>query len=610
MIEIIDNMSYTFFDFLKLLGSLGMFLYGMKIMSEGLQRIAGDKLRGILSTMTANRVAGVLTGTLITALVQSSSATTVMVVSFVNAGILTLAQSISVIMGANIGTTVTAWIISLFGFKVNIGLIALPLVGISIPLMFSKRNKRKYLGEFIIGFALLFMGLDFLKTNMPNLQNNPSILEFLHGYTNMGFASVLLFMLVGTILTIIVQSSSATVAITLIMCSKGWISFEIAAAMVLGENIGTTITANLAAIPANISARRAAFAHFMFNVFGVIWMLAVFYPFTSMISYLIAKTGAGNPHDITEFLGKLDPNTIAQITSGQALDDPHLVELRKQLLSTQTSVSYSLSLFHTMFNIINVSLMIWFVNIYVKICMKIIKSKKNDEEFQLKYISAGLLSTSELSILEVKREVVLYSERTLRMLEMNRELYYVTNENDFVRIFGRIEKYENIIDRMEVEIGNYLTKVSEGRLSAESKEVVLDILRAVSEIESIGDAMFNMARIIKRRNEDKCTFGEELNKHVEDMYVLAGKALDRMIAVLKIQDPTEIDGKESLNIEHEINHFRSMLKKHNIEDVNAQKYDYKTGVIYMDYIAECEKLGDYVINVVEAWCRKGFKIRE
>jgi phosphate:Na+ symporter len=582
----------------------------MKIMSEGLQRIAGDKLRGILSTMTVNRVAGVLTGTLITALVQSSSATTVMVVSFVNAGILTLAQSISVIMGANIGTTVTAWIISLFGFKVNIGLIALPLIGIAIPLMFSKRNKRKYLGEFVIGFALLFMGLDFLKTNMPNLQNNPSILEFLQGYTNMGFASVLLFMLVGTILTIIVQSSSATVAITLIMCSKGWISFEIAAAMVLGENIGTTITANLAAIPANISARRAAFAHFMFNVFGVIWMLVVFYPFTSMISYLITKTGAGNPHDITEFLGKLDSNTIAQITGGQALDDPHLAELRKQLLSTQTSVSYSLSLFHTMFNIINVCMMIWFVNIYVKICMKIIKSKKNDEEFQLKYISSGLLSTSELSILEVKREVVLYAGRTLRMLEMNRELYYVTNENDFVRIFGRIEKYENIIDRMEVEIGNYLTKVSEGRLSAESKEVVLDILRAVSEIESIGDAMFNMARTIKRRYEDKCTFGEELNKHVEDMYNLAGKALERMIAVLKIQEPTEIDGKESLNIEHEINHFRNVLKTHNLEDINAQKYDYKTGVLYMDYIAECEKLGDYVINVVEAWCRKGFKIRE
>ena len=600
-------MNYTFFDLLKLIGSLGMFLYGMKVMSEGLQKIAGDKLRGILSTMTVNRVTGVLTGTLITALVQSSSATTVMVVSFVNAGILSLAQSISVIMGANIGTTVTAWIISLFGFKVNIGMLALPLIGLAIPLMFSQKSKHKSLGEFIIGFAFLFMGLDFLKASVPNLQSNPGMLEFLQEYTNMGFASILLFMMVGTVLTIIVQSSSATVAITLIMCSKGWISFEIAAAMVLGENIGTTVTANLAALSANTSARRAAFAHFMFNVFGVLWMLAVFFPFTSVISNIITKIGPGDPHAITEFLGKLDPKVIAQITSEETLTDPYLIGLKKELLSLQTSVSYSLSMFHTMFNIINVSLMIWFVNMYVKICTKVIKGKRSDEEFQLKFISSGMLSTAELSILEVRREVVVYAERMHRMLHMNRDLYRETNESNFLKIFGRIEKYENISDRMEVEIGNYLNQMSEGRLSSESKEVIRDILRAITEIESIGDALYNMARTVKRRNEGKAAFSEELDKHVDDMYALIDKALGRMITVLKIQEPSELDGKESLNIEHEINHLRNTLKTHNLEDIDAKKYDYKTGVIYIDYIVECEKLGDYIINVVEAWCNKGFK---
>jgi phosphate:Na+ symporter len=532
-------------------------------MSEGLQKIAGNKLRSILSAMTANRFMGVFTGVLITALIQSSSATTVMVVSFVNAKILSLAQSISVIMGANIGTTVTAWLISIFGFTVDIGVMVLPLIGLAIPLMFSKRSRNQSLAEFIMGFAFLFMGLEFLKTNVPDVQSNPEMLAFLQNYSDMGFGSILLFVMIGTLLTIIVQSSSATVAITLVMCSQGWISLEIACATVLGENIGTTITANLAALSANVSAKRAAFAHFMFNVFGVIWAMIFFYPFTRMITFIVSSIGP---------------------------DDP------------QAAVSYSLSLFHSIFNITNVLIMIWFVKFYVKICTKVIVSKKTDEEFQLKHIAAGMLSTAELSILQAKRETVVYAERMKRMLTMCRELYYEKNEKNFLKTFGRIEKYENISDRMEVEIGNYLRQVSEGRLSAASKEVIRDILRAITEIESVGDSMYNMARTINRKNENRNSFTPELDEHVESMYELIEKALDRMIEVLKIEIPQKTDMDISFNFEHEINTLRNKLKMHNIEDVNSKKYDYTVGVIYMDLIAECEKLGDYVINVVEAWC--------
>ena len=339
-------MDYSFFDFLTLVGALGMFLYGMKVMSEGLQKVAGDKLRGILSVMTTNRFTGVLTGILITALIQSSSATTVMVVSFVNAGLLTLTQSISVIMGANVGTTVTAWIISLFGFKVDISVFSLPIIALCIPLIFSGKSKRKSWGEFLMGFAFLFMGLSYLKSSVPDLQSNPQILSFLQDYTSLGYPSLFIFLLLGTILTIIVQSSSATVAITLIMCTQGWIPFEMAAAMVLGENIGTTITANIAAISANVSARRAAVAHLMFNVFGVCWVMILFYPFTSMVSWIVTNYGPGDPNEMTQFLSTLDPKTISLITSSAQITDPHLLALQKQLMTLQVSVSYGLSLYH------------------------------------------------------------------------------------------------------------------------------------------------------------------------------------------------------------------------------------------------------------------------
>lgn len=600
-------MDYSFFDFLTLVGSLGMFLYGMKIMSEGLQKVAGDKLRNILSAMTTNRFTGVLTGILITALIQSSSATTVMVVSFVNAGLLTLAQSISVIMGANVGTTITAWIISLFGFKVNISIFSLPLIGLCIPLIFSNKSKRKSWGEFLMGFAFLFMGLDFLKTSVPDLQSNPEILSVLQGYTSMGYASILLFLLLGTILTIIVQSSSATVAITLIMCTKGWIPFEMAAAMVLGENIGTTITANIAAINANISARRAAIAHLMFNIFGVIWVLIVFYPFTRMIAWIVTNYGPGDPYEMMQFLDTLSPETVALITNPvNTLTDPQLIALQKELLSLQVSVSYGLSLFHTVFNITNVCIMIWFVKLYVYVCSAIVKPKKgsDEEEFQLRYISSGMLSTSELSLMQAKKEIAVYGERTHRMLNMVKDLYYEKDENNFLKIYSRIEKYESISDRMEIEIANYLTYVAEGRLSSESKEEIRTMLRAVTEIESIADSCNNLARSIKRRNEGKSVFPEELDKNVDQMLALVNKALNRMNEILHKMETVPEDINASYNIENEINNYRNQLKVHNMEDVNAKKYDYQDGVYYMDMVAECEKLGDYILNVVQAIIEK------
>ncbi|MDR3250697.1 MAG: Na/Pi cotransporter family protein [Tannerella sp.] len=601
-------MDYSFLDFLTLIGALGMFLYGMKIMSEGLQKVAGDRMRSILSVMTTNRVTGVLTGVLITALIQSSSATTVMVVSFVNAGLLNLAQSISVIMGANVGTTVTAWIISLFGFKVDISVFAIPIIGLCIPLIFSNNSKRKSWGEFLMGFALLFLGLAYLKDSVPDLKGNPEILSFIQNYTSMGYGSILIFLFIGGLMTVIVQSSSATVAITLIMCTKGWIPFEMAAAMVLGENIGTTITANIAAISANVPARRAALAHFMFNIFGVCWMLALFYPFTSAISWLVTHYGPGNPSELTDFLSVLSPETIEQITSGREVTDPGLAALQQQVMSLQVSVSFGLSLFHTMFNIINICIMIWFVKLYVRICSYVIKTKKdqNEEEFQLKFVSAGILSTSELSLLQAKQEIALYGKRVHRMFGMVKDLYYETDTDKFNKIYLRIDKYEQISDRMELEIAAYLTKVLEGRLSAQGKENIRIMLRVISEIESIADSCNNLSRAIKRRNDGKSVFLDSQNRNIDNMFSLAEKAVVHMNGILEKpeQDITREDLNITINIENEINNYRDQLKNDNLENIDTRKYRYSDGVYYMDIVAECEKLGDYVINVVQTVVRK------
>jgi phosphate:Na+ symporter len=411
-------MQYSFYDFLSLIGALGMFLYGMTLMSEGLQKVAGDKLRSILTIMTKNRFMGVITGLVITTIIQSSSATTVMVVSFVNAGLLSLIQAISVIMGANIGTTVTAWVISLFGFKFSIADIALPVIAVSIPFWLSSNSKRKSFGELLIGFALLFLGLELLKNSVPDLQQNPEILAFLQKFTGYGFGSVLLFMLIGSVLTVVVQSSSATMAITLIMCSKGWLPFELAAAMVLGENIGTTITANIAAIPANPSAKRAALAHTMFNVFGVIWALCLFFPFCEGISWLIGYLGQGSPSELMNLTKQIDPATMALITDSKAVLTPEQAALQQQYLDAQVATSFGLSLFHTMFNLINTTVMLGFVGLIAKTVTLIIPHKANDDEFRLAYISRGMLSTSELSIVQADKEILEFAQRNIKMFNI------------------------------------------------------------------------------------------------------------------------------------------------------------------------------------------------
>lgn len=559
-------MDYSFFDLLRLIGSLGLFLYGMKTMSEGLQKFASDRLRRILTAMTTNRVTGMLTGVLITALIQSSSATTVMVVSFVNAGLLTLGQSIGVIMGANIGTTVTAWIISALGFKIDIAAFALPMLAFAIPLFFSSKSQRKSMGEFIFGFAFLFMGLQSLKVNAPDLGANPDMLAFVQNYTDLGFFSIILFLIIGAVLTMIVQASAATMAITLIMCANGWIDYHLGVALVLGENIGTTITANLAALTGNTQARRAALAHLVFNVFGVMWVLLLFYPFTDCVSWFVEHV-----------MGMTDP---------------------------AVAVSFKLAAFHTAFNISNTFIMIWFVHFIEKTVCSLIKPKMEDEEYRLRYISGGMLSTAELSILQAHKEMSLFAERTARMLNMVKELFYEKNEEAFLKIYARVEKYESISDRMEIEIANYLTQVSEGRLSSESKEEIRLMLRAVSEIESIADSCNNMARSIKRRNEFKSVFTDEQNQHMDYMFKLVSKALHRMTYVLSKNEALHEDINPSYNIENEINNYRNQLKSRNIEDINNKKYQYQDGVYYMDLVSESEKLADYVLNVVQAVIEK------
>ncbi|KGN67889.1 Na/Pi cotransporter family protein [Porphyromonas sp. COT-108 OH1349] len=603
-------MNFGFFQILQLIGSLGIFLYGMKVMSEGLQKIAGDRLRNFLSAMTSNRVFGIFTGLLITILVQSSSATTLMVVSFANAGLVTLGQAISVIMGANIGTTVTAWVISLFGFKIDIATYAVPIVALSIPFIFSGKSNRKSWGEFIIGFAFLFIGLQYLKDSVPDLKNHPQALEFLKDYASGGFGSTILFMFIGTILTVVVQSSSATVAITLIMCSKGWISFELATAMVLGENIGTTITANIAAIGANVTARRTAIAHLLFNVFGVLFALIFFTPFIKLVVYIISNYGPGDPRMLFDFLAELGPERASLLeTDVSQVSDPALLRDIEMRNTGITAVSFGLSLFHSLFNVFNVLIMIWFVNVYVYICRKIIpdkKQKSKGEEFQLKYISFGMLSTAELSIAQAQKEMAVFGERTSRMLDMVKELVVEEDEEKFAETYNRVEKYENICDRMELEIANYLSKVSEGRLSAEGKEHIRNIIRAVTEIESIGDSCYNLAKNIKRREDHKANSTPQMQKNILHLLDLNAKALQRMNFILSKSEVQPDDALESYNIENAINNFRNDVQISSLDEINSKEYTYQEGVYYHDIINEGERLGDYILNVVQAVVEKRF----
>ena len=542
----------------SLIGSLALFLFGMKTMSEGLEKFAGDRLRSILAAMTKNRVMGVLTGVLITALIQSSSATTVMVVSFVNAGLMTLGQSIGVIMGANIGTTVTAWIISAVGFKVNIAAFAIPLLAIGMPLIFSGKGNRKSIGEFIFGFSFLFMGLSFLQEAATAMNIGDMVAGMLAHVPQDSFFTIILFVIVGTLVTMIVQASAATMAITLMLFGMHipGFGFEQAAALAMGQNIGTTITAFMASLTANTQARRAALAHMFFNVFGVVVFLIVFYPACDAVSWVVENLmGGGN--DL-----------------------------------------FKLSAFHTAFNIINTLLLIGFVKQIELLVCRVLPMKEQDEDYRLKFISGGLLSTAELSIMEAQKEIQNFAERCHRMFGFVTDLMQTEDEVVFNKTFSRIEKYENITDSMEMEIAAYLNKVSEGRLSDASKAQIQKMLRQISELESIGDSVYNLGRTLNRHRQN-ChdAFTDTQLQHMHTMLGLVDGALVEMQKRIAapVSRPTT-----SYNIENEINNYRTQLKNQNLHDVNSGLYSYQLGVFYVDFISECEKLGDYVINVVQA----------
>ena len=595
-------MNFGFVDLLTLIGSIGLFLYGMKLMSEGLQKAAGDRLRNILAWMTNNRFVGALTGILVTALIQSSSATTVMIVSFVNAGLLSLGQSMAVIMGANVGTTATAWILYLGGFKVNLAAASIPLIAFTIPMLFSKKNSWKSWGEVILGFSFLFRGLDLLNHSVPDLRSNPELFAAIQNYADMGFISVLLFAFVGMVVTIVVQSSSVTFAIVLVICSKGWISFEMAAALVLGSNIGTCITPLIAAISGNIWAKRSAMGHLMFNVLGSVWVLALYYPFMKLVVWL-STLGQGDPTALLSFVDSTDPAIINALNDGTLdLTSAENQALASTFAANQAYVSFVLSIFHTLFNTINICVMIWFTGLYVKIVTKLIPSKptEEDNESHLTFITTGMLSTSELSILQARKEIQLYGERAQRMFGLVRDLFHETDDKEFTSKYSRIQKYENISDRMEVEIANYLTNVSAGRLSDESKHQVQMKLRVISEIESVADSCYNLARTLQRRFQQPEKFTDEINGNVELMFNLIESGLQNMCNVLGEDHIDQAYVNTAQNIENEINNYRNQLKLQNVIAVNEGYYDYPTAVTYMDTIVECEKMGDYIVNVVEA----------
>ncbi len=595
-------MNYSLLDFLCLLGSVALFLYGMKVMSEGLQKAAGDRLRNILSAMTRNRFTGMLTGVLITALIQSSSASTVMVVSFVNAGLMSLGQSMAVIMGANVGTTFTAWIISLFGFKVNMSTFVLPIIGFSIPLLFTKSSRNKSIGEFFIGFSFLFMGLDMISTYVPDLQSNPEMFAFLQRYTSMGFGSVLIFTFVGLIVTMVIQSSAATFAITLIMCSKGWIDFDLSCALVLGSNIGTTITPLMASMGGNVAAKRASMGHLLFNLFGTVWTLAIFFPFCHLTQWLTEELGQGDPAALSAFVNHIeatDPDTYNHLFDN-SLPAGHPIVA--QIGAMQQSVSIGLSVFHTIFNLINLSVMIWLTGLYVKIVERIIPSNPNqEEEFQLKFIQGGMVSASELNISQAEKEIVVYAQRVQRMVGMAQNIVHVkVNSEEFTKQFSRLEKYEEISDRMEIEIADYLNRCSEGRLSNEGKHRIAGMFRIVSEIESIADCCYGIGKVLIRKRESNARFTDGIYHNIDSMFIAVEAAMTNQIVLLR--NPEHADEKDiisSYNYEREINNLRNQLRTQNVNNINEHLYEYQAGTYYMDIIGSLEKIGDYIINVVD-----------
>ena len=555
--------------FFRLIGALALLMFGMKTMSDSLQKMAGPQLRHVLGTMTTNRLTGILTGTLITAAVQSSTATTVMTVSFVNAGLLTLAQAISVIMGANIGTTLTAWIMSA-GFSFNITDFVWPAFFIAIILIYSK--KRKIIGDFIFGISFMFLGLGTLRqTGIDmDLAHNQPVLEFFASFDPHSFQTTITFLIIGSILTMCVQSSAAVMAITMILCSTGVLPIYQGIALVMGENIGTTVTSNVAALTANTQARRAAMAHMVFNIFGVLWILCVFRPFIHLVCGWVGYD---------DMMEKTDPHFVANAAK----------------------LSFVLAAFHTTFNLSNTFILVWFIPQIEKLVCKIIRPKKNadEDDFRLRFIQSGIMKTPEISVLEAQKEIHCFAERIQRMFGMVKELLGETNDDKFIKLYTRIEKYEGISDNMEIEIAKYLDQVSDSHLSDETKAKIRAMLREISEIESIGDSCFNIARTLNRRIRGKEDFIPSQYEHMHQMMELTDNALTQMNITL-VGHKVDNDANLSFNIENEINNYRNQLKSQNINDVNNHLYTYAIGTMYMDIIQECEKLGDYVVNVVEA----------
>ena len=569
-----------------LLGAMGMFLYGMNLMSAGLQKAAGDRLRGFLSAMTSNPFKRVMTGVGITALIQSSSATTVMVVSFVNAGLLTLVQAIGVIMGANIGTTITAWMVSLLGFKAAISILAVPLMLLGFLFSNSKKNQRKNIGELIVGFSLLFLGLSFMKESVPDLKQTPEVLEFVRQWAGHGFWSVLIFLGVGTILTLILQSSSATMAITLIMLSMGWVPFPMACAMVLGENIGTTITANIAASVGNPAAKRAALSHTIFNVFGVIWALILFRPFLSLVGKII------------EFMGY--PNPAAE---GFAVDSPDG--------ATGTAVLYGLSMLHTLFNLINTLILVWFTDLIAKVVTKLVKEPENKEEkaFRLKYIEAGPLATPELATEQAFKEIIHFAQISRNGLGYARA---AINENDpdkFEELRGKLVKYEEISDRIEYEIATFLNAVSAEEISSRTSIMIKAMYKIIGELESLGDSGEIISRILSRRNIHNKTFDAETIKKLNAMVDLVDNAYAVMIENLTLAFDGNLDEiANAYSAEDRINNQRNNLRDEEIESIESDRKNYQTSVYYMDIVSELETMGDFMINISQTLYKTKVKI--
>ena len=548
----------------KIIGSLALLIYGMKVMSEALQKMAGSQLRHILGAMTTNRFTGLLTGMFVTASVQSSTATTVMTVSFVNAGLLTLAQALSVIMGANIGTTFTAWIMTL-GFSFNMANLVFPAFFIALLLIYTR--KHRYIGDFLFGVAFMFFAISTLGATGKemDLSHNQAVIDFFASFNKDSYITIFSFLGIGTVLTFCMQSSAALMAITMVLCSSGVLPIYMGIALVLGENIGTTITSNIAAMGANTQARRAAMAHLTFNVFGVLWVLCGFYPFIDMVCGFVGV-------------------------------DPHANHIDVARLSVV------LAAFHTCFNVCNTCILIWFIPQMERLVCYLIKPRTKDEEddFRLRYIGGNsIMKTPELSVLEAQKEIQSFAERIQRMFTMVRELLGVKDDATFTKLYARIEKYESISDNMEIEIANYLNDVSDAHLSDETKAKIRAMLREISEIESIGDSCYNMARTINRKMKGKEDFTEQQYEHLHQMFELTDDSLTQM-NVLLTGRRENCDANRSFNIENEINNYRNQLKSQNINDVNDHKYDYAIGTMYMDMISECEKLGDYVVNVVEA----------